>query len=65
LLEVTPTNYRVGPLELGVAHTLLMIDRATVPEMPDRIIAATAKHLGLALLTRDSAITASGVNVVW
>jgi predicted nucleic acid-binding protein len=33
--------------------------------MPDRIIAATALHLGLPLVTRDARIVASGINTVW
>ncbi len=65
LLDMTPTNYVMVSLDFGVARTLLSINRASVPDMPDRIIAATARHLGLALLTRDSAIAASGVSVVW
>ena len=66
LLDTAPANYRVISLDLGVVRRLQTIVRATVPEMPDRIIVATAKLFGLELLTRDSAIAASGVvRVVW
>src|SRR4051812_46257589 len=44
----------VASVELGVAQTLQQIPRDVVPDMPDRIIAATALHLGLPLITRDS-----------
>jgi len=44
---------------------LARIPRDSIPDMPDRIIAATAKHLGLSLISRDSKITASGINVIW
>jgi len=33
--------------------------------MPDRIIAATALHLGLPLVTRDQRIAAAGIKTVW
>ena len=65
LLGIPPDNYKVAPLDLGVVGTLMTIDRNNIPEMPDRIIAATAKHLGLPLVTRDTAITSSGIAVVW
>ncbi|BAY14836.1 PilT protein domain protein [Anabaenopsis circularis NIES-21] len=48
-----------------VVAALTTIPRDSIPDMPDRIIAATAKHLGLPLISRDSKITASGINVIW
>lgn len=48
-----------------VVAALTTISRDSIPDMPDRIIAATAKHLGLPLISRDSKITASGINVIW
>lgn len=53
------------PLSLGVAHTLSKISAKDVPDMPDRIIAATAMHLGLPLVTRDRKIRAANVETVW
>lgn len=44
------------PVDRRVANVLRKIDRTTVPEMPDRIIAATAQMLELPLITRDRAI---------
>jgi predicted nucleic acid-binding protein len=42
------------------------VDRDKIPEMPDRVIAATAKHLDIPLITRDQVIASSDVvNVVW
>ncbi|PJB74400.1 MAG: PIN domain nuclease, partial [Armatimonadetes bacterium CG_4_9_14_3_um_filter_58_7] len=35
------------------------------PDMPDRIIAATALHLGLSLVTRDSKIQGCGIPTIW
>ncbi|BCL35524.1 type II toxin-antitoxin system VapC family toxin [Nostoc sp. MS1] len=48
-----------------VVTALATIPRDIVPDMPDRIIVATAKHLGLPLISRDSKITTSGINIIW
>ncbi len=50
-----------GPIALGVQ----VIDRSSVPDMPDRIIAATASHFGLPLLSRDRKIAVSGIKTLW
>lgn len=54
------------PLDLVIADRLTQIPRATVPDMPDRIIAATALTLGLPLITRDSNIRAlTNITTIW
>lgn len=53
------------PIDLKVARTLRRVSRAQVPDMPDRIIAATALSLGVPLVSRDRRIQASGINVIW
>jgi len=66
LLDLGPANYAAIPLEVGVVRILRTINRAAVPDMPDRIIVATAKHLGLDLVTKDHDIATSGiVAVIW
>lgn len=53
-------------LDRIVADTLASIPRADVPDMPDRIIAATALALGLPLVTTDTKIRAlTNVTTVW
>lgn len=58
-------GFAVAALDLAVASALRSVSRADVPDMPDRIIAATAVTLGLPLVTRDGKIRASGVETVW
>jgi len=41
------------------------VPRAEVPDMPDRIIAATALHLGLPLISRDRKIQLAGLQTIW
>jgi PIN domain nuclease of toxin-antitoxin system len=53
------------PLDTQIAQTLRRIPCTLVPDMPDRIIAATAVHLGLPLVTRDRRLQASGIETVW
>jgi len=47
-----------------VAYGIQDIVRAEVPDMPDRIIAATAVSLGVPLITRDHKIRSSGVRTI-
>lgn len=48
-----------------VADTGARVPRAEVPDMPDRIIAATAVCLGLALISKDRKIQLSGAKTIW
>jgi len=48
-----------------IAEALSRVQRVQVPELPDRIITATALHLNIPLLSRDGKIRASAVETVW
>ena len=52
-------------LDRGVAERRSAIPREEVPDMPDRIIAATASMLGLPLVTKDGRIRSSMVETFW
>jgi len=66
LLEPPALNYRLVGLDLSILRTLQEVERKTVPDMPDRIIAATALSLRLPLLSHDRAIAAvEGLEVIW
>ncbi len=53
------------PVNAVIAKAMARISRSSVPDLPDRIIAATALHLGVPLITRDRKIQASGIDSVW
>ncbi|MDZ4875308.1 MAG: hypothetical protein CLLPBCKN_004704 [Chroococcidiopsis cubana SAG 39.79] len=54
------------PLSRAIAETIHQIPRDSVPDMPDRIIAATALHLNLPLVTRDRKIQSlEEVQIIW
>jgi len=56
----------VALLDKSVAQSLAKIPRITVPEMGDRIIAATALHLSLPLVTKDYKIRElSVIQTIW
>lgn len=66
VLQHANTPYRLGAFSIPVIVALQSIARHLIPEMPDRIIAATAKAIGEPLITRDTAISTSGVvQVIW
>jgi PIN domain nuclease of toxin-antitoxin system len=59
-------NYHLAALDMAVIEGLRQIPRPLVPDMPDRIIAATALVMGLPLLSTDSKISAlEAIEVVW
>lgn len=59
------TALTVVPISLDIACALNEVSKQTVPDMPDRIIAATALYLGLPLVTRDRQIQASQIETIW
>jgi len=66
LLDTPGGSYTVAPLDAPSAQALRRVPRTLVPEMPDRIITATALHLGLPLITRDRMIQqAALVPTIW
>ncbi|MBN1876892.1 MAG: PIN domain-containing protein [Anaerolineae bacterium] len=59
------TGLLLADLSLEVIDALAHIARDDVPDMPDRIIAATAFSLRLPLITRDHKIVTSGLSIIW
>ncbi|HEU0141674.1 MAG TPA: type II toxin-antitoxin system VapC family toxin [Bryobacteraceae bacterium] len=53
------------PLTLEVAEAVSTVSRESVPDLPDRIIAATAVALGVPLISRDSKIRAAQLTTIW
>ncbi|MEZ4661210.1 MAG: type II toxin-antitoxin system VapC family toxin [Caldilineaceae bacterium] len=55
----------IADLTATVVNVVPQISRADVPELPDRVIAATAFSLQLPLITKDHRIQQSGVSTIW
>ena len=59
------SGLKVVSFDLAIAEQLESISREQVPDMPDRMIAATAQHLRLPLVTTDYRIQQSAVETLW
>jgi PIN domain nuclease of toxin-antitoxin system len=64
-LQAGTTGLIMASLTPDVVEAIARVPRSHVPDMPDRIIAATALHMRLPLISRDRAIQLSVVETVW
>lgn len=65
-LDDSATAFRLIEISREIADEVESILRPTVPDMPDRIISATALHLNLPLVTKDHKIQAlQNINTIW
>lgn len=65
-LDDSASALRLVDLNREISDAIEQIPRAIVPDMPDRIIAATALNLELPLLTSDSAIrNLKNIKTIW
>ena len=53
------------PFERNIALTLRQVDRSQIPDLPDRIIAATALYLNVPVISRDRRIQLSSIDTIW
>ena len=53
------------PSDHSVAQAMVNIPRAEVPDLPDRMIAATAERLDVPVISRDRMIQASRIRTIW
>jgi PIN domain nuclease of toxin-antitoxin system len=54
-----------APFTGELVEVMRQVPRTDVPDMPDRIVAATALYFGVPVISRDGRIRASGVQTVW
>jgi len=65
VLAVPDGPYELASLDGRVASAVELIDRNLVPDLPDRVIAATALVWKAALVSRDRKIRASQIQTIW
>ena len=54
-----------APFTGYVVSEMRVVSRQSIPDMPDRIIAATATWLSVPLISRDGKIRSSHVTTIW
>ncbi len=54
-----------APFTSEVVEAMRQIPRNSMPDMPDRIIAATALYRGVPVISRDGHIRASNIHTIW
>ena len=63
-LDDKQVSFRLAPLDRSVADALEFVNRDEIPDLPDRIIAATALALRVPLVTQDHRIRKSKVPTI-
>ena len=64
-LDDPATPCLLAPLDRVVADALELVSHSEVPDLPDRIVTATAAGLRVPLISRDRKIRASQVQTIW
>ena len=54
-----------APLTSAIIEAMRQIPRAEVPDMPDRLVAATAVHFGVPVISRDARIRSANLQTNW
>jgi PIN domain nuclease of toxin-antitoxin system len=57
--------FKEAPFTKDVVNAMSQIPREELPDLPDRIIAATAQYLGVPAISKDRRIKTSSVQSVW
>jgi PIN domain nuclease of toxin-antitoxin system len=54
-----------APFNAEIVEAMRQVPREDVPDMPDRIVAATGVYFGVPVISRDGRIRASNIRTVW
>ena len=65
VLRSSNTVLQVVDLTMDIVRLLSRVPRDEVPDMPDRIIAATALYFEVPVISRDNQIQSSAVPTIW
>jgi PIN domain nuclease of toxin-antitoxin system len=53
------------PIDQLVVQAMRQVERDDIPDMPDRIVAATGVYLGVPIVSRDRKIRAANITTIW
>lgn len=57
--------FEEAPLNGSIVEVMQRVSRTDIPDMPDRIVAATAVYLGVPVISRDGRIRSANLQTVW
>ena len=52
-------------ISAAIVQGMRQVSRAEVPDMPDRVVAATGVYFGVPVISRDKRIRAANLKTVW
>lgn len=65
LLEQENSLLHEIAVDRAIVAAMQLVPRDQIPDMPDRVIAATAHHLQVPLITRDHQIRSGAISTIW
>lgn len=57
--------FKEAPFTKEVVNVMHRVSREEVPDLPDRVVAATALYLGVPVISKDRRIQTSSVQSIW
>jgi PIN domain nuclease of toxin-antitoxin system len=61
-----PNSFLVEiPVNLQIVRSMSRVDVAQIPDMPDRLVAASAIHLNVSVISKDRKIRLSSIQTIW
>ncbi len=57
--------FEEAPVTAEIVDAMRQVPRDAVPDLPDRIVAATAIHFAVPVVSRDGRIRASDLSTIW
>lgn len=54
-----------APITVGIVEAMRRVPRSEVPDLPDRLVAATAIYFNVPGLSRDGRIRTSSIQTIW
>jgi PIN domain nuclease of toxin-antitoxin system len=64
-LEDPDHVFQEAPFTVEVVDAMKQVPRADVPDLPDRVVAATAVYFAVPVISRDGKIRASRLRTIW
>jgi len=64
-LDDPRAGFLIAPLDRLIVEAMQSVNRDEVPDLPDRVVAATAVALRVPVVSRDRKIRASNVESIW